>query len=230
MSNYMHDIKKTLQLWCEEKQVYELRIPKTKRRGVISGYFDDLNALAVNADTFSDDVDVPAVYITLNPVIPDLIARSANETIDRCDVTTKDHEIARRRLLLIDCDPIRPVGISSSEAEHQAALDRSRQIREFLKDDGFPPSLLADSGNGGHNVYRIDLPNDQEAADLVKRFLESLANRFDDAAVAVDTSVWNASRICKLYGTMARKGSVLPQSNLEKRFVRVRITCTEVSS
>jgi P4 family phage/plasmid primase-like protien len=206
----MPDISRTLQLWCEDGQVYELRIPKTKKRGVISGYFDDLDALAVNADTLSDDVDVPAVYITLNPVIPDLIARSANETIDRSEVTTKDHEIARRRLLLVDCDPIRPVGISSSEAEHEAAIDRSRQIRDFLSSEGFPLSLLADSGNGAHNVYRIDLPNDQEAADLVKRFLESLAVRFGDAVVAVDTSVWNASRICKLYGTMTRKGSNHP--------------------
>jgi putative DNA primase/helicase len=206
----MQDISRTLQLWCEDGQVYELRVPKTKRRGVISGYFDDLNALAVNADTLSDDVDVPAVYVTLNPVIPDLIARSANETIDRSEVTTKDHEIARRRLLLVDCDPIRPVGISSSDAEHQAAIERSRKIRAYLSSEGFPLSLLSDSGNGAHNVYRIDLPNDQEAADLVKRFLESLASRFSDALVAVDTSVWNASRICKLYGTMTRKGSNHP--------------------
>ncbi len=206
----MQDIIRTLQLWCEDGQVYELRIPKTKRRGVISGYFDDPNALAVNADTLSDDQDVPAVYLTLNPVVPDLIARSTNETIDRSDVTTKDHEIARRRLLLVDCDPIRPTGISSSDAEHQAAIDRSRQIRAYLSSEGFPPSLLADSGNGGHNVFRIDLANDQEAADLVKRFLESLAVRFGDAVVAVDTSVWNASRICKVYGTMTRKGSNHP--------------------
>ena len=207
---YMHDIIKTLQIWCEDGQVYELRVPKTKKRGVISGYFDDQNALTVNAEVLSGDTDIPAVYITLNPVIPDLIARSANETLDRTEVTTKDHEILQRRLLLVDCDPIRPVGISSSEAEHQAAILRSQQIREFLSSEGFPPSLLADSGNGGHNVYRIDLPNDQEAADLIKRFLESLASRFSDAVVCVDRAVWNASRICKLYGTMTRKGSNHP--------------------
>ena len=47
----MQDIIKTLQLWCEAGHVYELRIPKAKKRGVISGYFDDMNALAVNAAT-----------------------------------------------------------------------------------------------------------------------------------------------------------------------------------
>ena len=206
----MHDIIKTLHNWCEDGKVYELRVPKTKKRGVISGYFDDLDALAMNADVLSGDTDVPAVYITLNPVIPDLIARSANETLDRSEVTTKDHEIAQRRLLLVDCDPIRPAGISSSDAEHDAAIERSKRIRDYLSSEGFPPSLLADSGNGGHNLYRIDLPNDQASADLVKRFLESLASRFDDAVVSVDRSVWNASRICKLYGTMTRKGSNHP--------------------
>ena len=54
------------------------------------------------------------------------------------------------------------------------------------------------------------MPNNPESADLVKRFLESLSNRFSDDVVAVDTSVWNASRICKLYGTMTRKGSNHP--------------------
>lgn len=206
----MHDIIKTLHLWCEDGRVYELRVPKTKKRGVISGYFDDFNALAVNADVLSGDVDVPAVYLTLNPVIPGLIARSANEVLDRSEVTTKDHEIDRRLLLLVDCDPNRPAGISSSDAEHTAAIERSLQIRAYLSSEGFPLSLLADSGNGGHNLYRIDLPNDPETADLVKRFLESLASRFSDAVVSVDTGVWNASRICKLYGTMVRKGSNHP--------------------
>ena len=221
----MQDIVKTLDHWCEDGHVYELRIPKTKKRGVISGYFDDMNALAVNADVLSGDVDVPAVYITLNPVILDLIARSANEVLDRSEVTTKDHEIARRRLLLVDCDPIRPTGISSSDAEHEAAIERSRQIRDYLLSQGLPPSLLADSGNGGHNVFRIDLPNDPEAADLVKRFLESLASRFDDAVVGVDKGVWNASRICKLYGTMTRKGSNHPSRPWRKSSI---LDCPEM--
>ena len=144
----MHDIYKTLQIWCKEGQVYEIRVPKTKKRGVISGYFDDFKSLAAIANGLSNDTDIPAVYITLNPVNPDLIARSANRVLDRCDVTTKDHEIDRRLLLLVDCDPKRPAGISSSDNEHDAAIERSKQIRDYLSSEGFPLSLLADSGNG----------------------------------------------------------------------------------
>ena len=59
-------------------------------------------------------------------------------------------------------------------------------------------------------VYGIDLPNDSESADLVKRFLESLAIRFDDPAVAVDKGVWNAARISKIYGTLSMKGDSTP--------------------
>ena len=63
---------------------------------------------------------------------------------------------------------------------------------------------MADSGNGYHLLYRIDLP----AADggLVERVLKSLAARFDNEHVKIDQSVYNPARICKLPGTMARKG------------------------
>ena len=65
---------------------------------------------------------------------------------------------------------------------------------------------MTDSGNGGHLLYRIDLPNDSASRDLVKAVLEVLALKFNDAVVTVDTSVYNAARITKLYGTMVWKG------------------------
>ena len=36
--------------------------------------------------------------------------------------------------------------------------------------------------------------------------LAALAFRFDDARVCIDQQVWNAARLLKVYGTMARKG------------------------
>lgn len=41
----------------------------------------------------------------------------------------------------------------------------------------------------------------------MKGCLEALAARFDDALVKVDRTVYNASRILKVYGTVARKGA-----------------------
>ena len=56
-------------------------------------------------------------YFVPNPIKPALLARSMNKahSIGK-NPTTADHDILRRRWLLIDCDPIRPAGISASEA------------------------------------------------------------------------------------------------------------------
>ncbi len=89
-------------------------------------------------------------------------------------------------------------------------MARVHEIREALAAEGWPDPLLADSGNGGHLLYRINLPNDHASTQLVKRCLEALAFRFDDEHVTIDQKVFNASRIWKVYGTMARKGHDTP--------------------
>jgi hypothetical protein len=48
------------------------------------------------------------------------------------------------------------------------------------------------------------------AGALVKDCLKVLAHRFSDNGVIVDESTSNASRICKLYGTLTRKGDATP--------------------
>ncbi|HEY7422843.1 MAG TPA: hypothetical protein VH682_01155 [Gemmataceae bacterium] len=68
-----------LKLLCEPGEVYELRCPKTSHDGTVSGYFDDLGKLAQHADYWSGNA--PAVYITLNPVKRDLLARAANRVL-----------------------------------------------------------------------------------------------------------------------------------------------------
>ena len=65
---------------------------------------------------------------------------------------------------------------------------------------------MADSGNGAHLLYRLDLPNDQFATDLIQRVLGGIAARCAPDDVDIDLTVYNPARICKLYGTMARKG------------------------
>lgn len=79
------------------------------------------------------------------------------------------------------------------------------------------------SGNGYHLLYRTTLPNDRQCSELLKRFLASLAVMFDDEMTKIDTSVFNASRICKVYGTMARKGDDTPERP-HRRSVLLRIS------
>jgi hypothetical protein len=90
-------------------------------------------------------------------------------------------------------------------------LDKANEIRMFLKGLGWPDPILADSGNGGHLLYKIDLPNDEASRNLFRRCLEALDFLFSDENVSIDRSVHNASRIWKLYGTMACKGDNTPE-------------------
>src|SRR5262249_24598283 len=84
--------------------------------------------------------------------------------------------------------------------------EEAQAIQAHLTNLGFPLPIVADSGNGYHLLYHIDLPTDD--GGLVQRCLTALKAQFP----SVDTSVYNPSRICKLYGTLARKG----QETLER--------------
>ena len=75
-------------------------------------------------------------------------------------------------------------------------------------DWGLP--IIADSGNGAHLLYKVDLANDQEALSFVSGALAELSRRYSDEAVKVDVTSANAARIWKAYGTVARKGDTIP--------------------
>src|SRR4029077_18500161 len=127
------------------------------------------------------------------------------------DVTTADTQVIRRDNLLIDADAVRTSETSATDAERDAALRRSADVMEFLSALHFPLPLVGDSGNGGHLVYKLDLPPTEEFTLLLHEFLEALARRFSDKAVTIDAKVFNLARITKIFGTLARKGSNVPE-------------------
>ena len=177
--------------------------------GMASGYFDDPEQLAAKVDTLDGLPGMQGIYVTLNEVNPALLSRRANRIktrLSKKDATTADADILRRHWFPVDVDPVRPSGVSSTDEEHQAALDSAVRIADYLGGMGWPAPVFADSGNGAHLLYRIDLPNDDRNRDLVKRCLEVLSALFDDDQTTVDTANHNAARIWKLYGTMSRKG------------------------
>ena len=111
----------------------------------------------------------PAVYATLNPVKPDLLARASNRLKPYTQTTTSNPDILHRVWLPLDFDPVRAAGISSTNDEHEAALVRAEQVRSFLAEKGWPDPIVADSGNGAHLLYAIDLPNTDKSRELVAR-------------------------------------------------------------
>jgi hypothetical protein len=179
-----------------------------------SGYFDDHTLLAEQVEALDADPSVAGIYVTLNDVNPALLARRANRIklrLSRKDATTADADIIRRRWFPVDIDPVRPSGVSSTDAEHDAALGAAERIAAYLAEQGFGAPIRADSGNGAHLLYRVDLANDAEATALIKGCLSTLDALFSNEAVTVDTANHNAARIWKLYGTMSRKGDSTPE-------------------
>jgi KaiC/GvpD/RAD55 family RecA-like ATPase len=202
------EIIRAAQLLLEPGGITELRALHARlrgehRTGTVSGYFDSAAKLA---DAVGQIVSAKGIYIVPNTMNPALLARAANRVrfAEKGDPLTADHDMVRRRWLFVDFDPVRPAGIGSTDDEHAAARARAELVRDDLRSAGWPDPVLADSGNGWHLLYRIDLP----AADgrIVERVLLALAARFSDDAVKVDTTVHNAARIWKLYGTTACKG------------------------
>ena len=109
----------------------------------------------------------------------------------------------------MDLDPKRPADISSTDVEHQAAIELAEEIRRRLVEEMNWPAnafVKADSGNGCHLAVKIDLPNDGQSKDLVERCLKALDSIFSNEKVKVDTTTHNPARIWKIYGTPARKG------------------------
>ena len=200
------DAKEKITRFCElmfrPGELVELRVLKTNG-GIASGYFNDPIALATAAAEWNGRGNV---YFTLNEPNPECIHRAENVVRNRARETTGDREIIRRRFLLIDADPERAVsGIASTDTELQTGLDCANRIRFFLQQLGWPEPIFASSGNGGHLLYRIDLPADDSG--LVAAVLQRLSTEHSGAGVKVDTSVHNAARISRMYGSINMKGS-----------------------
>jgi len=183
--------------------IHEVRAKHTG--GVNTGYFDSLEA-ALRAIE-NDPVPYIAVWATLNP-LKDLPA-GAELNPSRLSPTSgaaSDGDIARRCWLLLDADPQRPKGTNSTETEKDAARQQAEAVREYLRGRGWPDPVLADSGNGWHLLYRLDLANDEAARDTIRDILRRLAQLFNTSASEIDESTFNAGRVCKLYRTWTRKG------------------------
>jgi hypothetical protein len=179
--------------------------------GTIAGFFDGnhLSDMAARAVELSDRGVYKGVYLTLNPVRPDLLNRARNALLTATTLKvvgglTTNADITHRHCLLVDIDPIRSSNCPATDPEKMLALDRAQTVRSHLEARGWPAPMLCDSGNGYHLLYRVALPADD--GGLVQRVLRALARRFDDHVVQIDQSVHNPGRLTRVYGTWSWKG------------------------
>jgi putative DNA primase/helicase len=196
-----------LRLFVEDGQVVELRALNVAlpsgAKVTYSGFYgrDWLDKMAEAAVYLTPEAE--GVYFTLNPLDDSMLARRYNK-VEIAKDTASDGDVLGRRWLLVDADPVRRPGISATDQEKRWAWETARSVYVWLRERGWPEPVVADSGNGYHLLYQIDLPCDD--GGLVKSVLGALAARLDNDKVKIDTKVFNPSRVVKLYGTVARKG------------------------
>ena len=155
------------------------------------------------------------LYTTLNPVNP--IGSYA-----------KDGDVSAYLWLPFDVDPARyekdefgipqmliDQKVPSTEEELENASKAATLIEAMVESAlNVKPTVTAISGNGHHRLYRVSGTTD-ELKPLVHEILKTTSSIFRETPLSkhwvnVDTSVANPSRIWKLYGAVAKKGSESP--------------------
>lgn len=185
--------------------IYELRTIEgggAGKKAVQGAYFTDRDKLARFAARMDGKRNM---YVTMNQPRESVLARHEQGKMLSGELT-KDSDIDRRLMVLVDADPVRDTGISSTEDERAYAYSTIIRVRDFCTGYQFPDPMLMSSGNGYHALYRVDLANTDDTKNLVQRFLKALSWKFSDGKVSIDTSVFNAARITRAYGSRTVKG------------------------
>jgi hypothetical protein len=150
------------------------------------------------------------MYATLNP-----LRGGMGSNASACD---KDVECRRR--LLIDIDRDQGKEHPASDADIKASKKLADQIKQHFDDLGWPGPVRVMSGNGHHLIYQLaDLPNTEEVTHAMRELLRYLKDSFLGNGFSVDTTVSNASRVTKLPGTLARRGTEI--ANHPYRLARI---------
>ncbi len=189
-----------------------------KRLCTYTGYFTSVDKAIEALSNFRLN-KAKGFYCTINPIVDTATSISYNKfKIAEKTETTNDKDITKRNWFFVDFDAIRKANTNASDAEKIMSRDKAHSVYDFLKDFGFSLPVIADSGNGVHLLYRIDLPTD---SDKVKRVLDILNDLYSDDKVKIDTTVVNPARITKLYGTKTCKGGDCPELTRTQRFSRL---------
>lgn len=158
--------------------------------------FEDM-ALLLNQQGYN-------IYTCFNLIRPDFPGDEEN------GLSVKDADIVRRRYLLVDFD--RAVTNQPATVDE---IDEVFKVAHELEKDAFYSKglepITVNSGNGAHIYLPVDLPNDEASKLLCQKMLQAMARKYATANVKVDTAVFNASRITKMPGTIARKGTEVPE-------------------
>lgn len=198
----------TIRQWWEvfhgwkENPIVEIRV-LDERGKWLSGYFKDVETMLREIRRFPNC----GIFATINEVEDACFYRPQCETIIHAKTTTSGENITKRICLFLDFDPKRPSDTNATDAEKAVAMARMKTVYRFLRDEGFSDPVVADSSNGYHCMYHIDIAAGPEGDALIKDFVSVLGMMFFDEMVKIDKATTDANRIAKVIGTSSVKGT-----------------------
>lgn len=200
------EIRKAISVLKPGNQLFECRIIYNNR-ATYSGYFRGADELLRGMEGIRDFADCN-FYVTLNELNSACYDRSQRGRFEKnSKATTSDNDVIGYQWLMVDLDPRRPTGTSSDADQIEKAKSKGNKLYCYMKNLGFEEPVMGFSGNGVHLLYNLRLRNSDDNRQLLKKALETLNMLFADEDIDVDTKNFNPSRVCKLYGTTAQKGS-----------------------
>lgn len=200
------EIRKAISVLKPGNQLFECRIIYNNR-ATYSGYFRGADELLRGMEGIRDFADCN-FYITLNELNSACYDRSQRGRFEKnSKATTSDNDVIGYQWLMVDLDPRRPTGTSSDADQIEKAKSKGNKLYCYMKNLGFEEPVMGFSGNGVHLLYNLRLRNSDDNRQLLKKALETLNMLFADEDIDVDMKNFNPSRVCKLYGTTAQKGS-----------------------
>lgn len=199
------EIRKTIAILKPNNQLFEVRVIYNTKQN-FSGYFRDVDTLMQNLKSLN--LKGSNVYLSLNSLVDSCYDRTQRDHFEKyANTSTSDNDIEGYDWLFVDLDTERTKGTSSTDDELQAAKDVGNRIFFSLRNMGFEEPVRAISGNGVHLLYKLNLNSNDETKALIKKCLTVLDALFSTEKVKIDVVNINPSRVCKLYGTLAQKGS-----------------------
>ena len=218
------EIYKWWHIFKRDNELVEIRFLGNNKTA--SGYYKNIENLLRDVERM-DAEDRFQIYFTLNCIEDSCYGREQCEKVVwKPKNTTTDNDIKGRYWILIDLDPKRPAGTSSSNEEYEKAHIKAVEVYRYLMDMGFYEPVVCSSGNGWHLLLPCKIGISTETNDVVNKFLKVLSMLFTDDSIDIDVKVGNPARICKLYGTMAKKGTNIPER--PHRMAKIVKTPTEL--
>lgn len=211
-------IRKWFDVFKNNNQLTEIRVIGSRK--TLSGYFKDVDSI-INAIKEHEDSNI---YFTLNAINPSCYDREQRDRlVFKPKTTTSDNDIVGIDWIMIDIDVEKPSDTNSTDEEKELAKQLANKVYKYLRDCGFAAPVVCDSSNGVHLNYQVAMSNTKENADLRKKFLQAIDMMFSTEKVKIDTTTFNASRICKTYGVLSRKGSATSKERPQRESAILRV-------